>query len=117
IAKRAGARYVSGRGKSWLKVKCTLRQEFIIVGWSPSDKRKGVFASLLLATEEEGRLVYRGRVGTGFSDQMRADLPAMLAKDARKTAPLTGVPREMSRSARWVTPRLLAEIAYTERTP
>ncbi|RDE09708.1 DNA ligase D [Pelagibacterium lacus] len=117
IAKRADARYVSGRGKSWLKVKCTLRQEFIIVGWSPSEKRKGVFASLLLATEEEGRLVYRGRVGTGFSDQMREDLQAMLDKDARKTAPLTGVPREMSRGVRWVTPRLLAEIAYAERTP
>ncbi|WMT85462.1 DNA ligase D [Pelagibacterium sp. 26DY04] len=117
IAKRTDASYRSGRGKSWLKVKCTLRQEFIIVGWTPSEKRRGVFASLLLATQENGKLVYRGRVGTGFSDDMRAQLQKMLEAGARKTAPLTGVPRPMTRGVRWVDPRLLAEIAYTEVTP
>ncbi|UYQ73886.1 DNA ligase D [Pelagibacterium flavum] len=117
IAKRETAPYRSGRGKSWLKVKCTLRQEFVIVGWSPSEKRRGVFASLLLATQEDGKLVYRGRVGTGFSDDLRSNLQAMLEKDARKTAPLSGVPREMARGAHWVSPRHLAEIAYTELTP
>lgn len=117
IAKYASSPYRSGRGKSWLKVKCTLRQEFVIVGWSPSEKRRGVFASLLLATQEGGKLVYRGRVGTGFSDDLRSDIQTMLEKDARKTAPLSGVPREMARGARWVSPRRLAEIAYTELTP
>ncbi|WP_332715568.1 DNA ligase D [Pelagibacterium mangrovi] len=117
IAKRADAAYRPGRGKSWLKIKCTLRQEFIIVGWTPSEKRRGAFASLLLATQENGKLVYRGRVGTGFSDDLRAQLQKMLEADARKTAPLTGVPRPMSRGARWVSPRHLAEIAYTEITP
>ncbi|SDH14884.1 DNA ligase D [Pelagibacterium luteolum] len=117
IAKKASAEYLSGRAKTWLKIKCTLRQEFIIVGWSPSEKRKGVFASLLLATEEDGKLVYRGRVGTGFSDQTREDLQKLLDAAARKSAPLTGVPSQMSRNARWVTPRHLAEIAYTEQTP
>jgi bifunctional non-homologous end joining protein LigD len=117
IAKRVDAAYRSGRGKSWLKIKCTLRQEFIIVGWTPSEKRRGVFASLLLATQENGKLVYRGRVGTGFSDDLRAQLQKMLEADARKTAPLTGVPRPMTRGARWASPRHLAEIAYTEITP
>src|SRR5690606_36552770 len=117
IAKKASGKYSSGRNKSWLKIKCTLRQEFIIVGWTPSEKRRGVFASLLLATQEGDKLVYRGRVGTGFSDDMRAELQKMLEAEARKTAPLTGVPRPMMRGVHWVNPRLLAEIAYTEVTP
>ena len=116
IAKHALAPYRFGRGKSWLKIKCTLRQEFIIVGWSPSEKRRGMFASLLLATQENGKLVYRGRVGTVFSDDLRSDIQAMLEKDARKTAPLNGVPREMARGAHWVSPHHLAEVAYTELT-
>lgn len=117
IAKSADAPYRSGRTKSWLKVKCTLRQEFVIGGWSPSEKRRGAFASLLIATQEEGKLVYRGRVGTGFSDDMRSHLQDALRENARKTAPLTGVPRPMARGARWVSPKLVAEIAYTETTP
>lgn len=117
IAKRTDAPYRSGRGKSWLKVKCTLRQEFIIVGWTPSEKRRGVFASLVLATQEKGELVYRGRVGTGFSDRLRVDIQKMLEADARDTAPLKGVPRAARRGVRWVKPRHLAEIAYTEVTP
>ncbi|WP_417582199.1 DNA ligase D [Pelagibacterium sp.] len=117
IAKHGPSKYRSGRTKSWLKVKCTLRQEFVVVGWSPSEKRRGVFASLLLATQEDGKLVYRGRVGTGFSDRSRDEIQSMLDGDARKTAPLSGVPRAMARGARWVSPRHLAEIAYAELTP
>ena len=116
IAKDGAAKYVSARTRSWLKIKCTRRQEFIIVGWSPSNKRRGSFASLLLATEEGGRLVYRGRVGTGFNEALRDDLDAQLASRARKTAPFSGVPAEIGRGARWVRPDLVAEIAYAELT-
>lgn len=116
IAKDATAKYVSTRSKSWLKVKCTKRQEFIIVGWSPSDKKGRAFASLLLASEEKGELVYRGRVGTGFNERTSAELAAKLKQRARKSAPLAGVPREFSRDARWVKPDLVAEIAYAELT-
>ncbi|HWJ87190.1 MAG TPA: DNA ligase D [Pelagibacterium sp.] len=117
IAKAPDAPYRSGRSGDWLKIKCTLRQEFVIVGWSPSKKRPGVFASLLLATQEDGKLVYRGRVGTGFSEAVRAELQSMLEADRRKTAPLGGVPVAMAKDAQWVSPRHLAEIAYTEVTP
>lgn len=117
IAKDGTARYASVRSKTWLKIKCTLRQEFIVVGWSPSKKRRGSFASLLLATDEKGTLVYRGRVGTGFNDRLREDLDEKLGALARKSAPFDEVPREIARDAHWVTPRLVAEIAYTERTP
>ncbi len=117
IAKDGRAKYFSARSKSWLKIKCTLRQEFVIVGWTPSDKRRGSFASLILATQDNGKLVYRGRVGTGFNEALRKELEGKLAKRARKTAPIAGVPRDAARRARWVRPELVAEIAYTEVTP
>ena len=65
VSKQADAPYRSGRTKAWLKIKCTRRQEFIIIGWTPSDKSRG-FRSLLLGVHEDGRLRYAGKVGTGF---------------------------------------------------
>jgi bifunctional non-homologous end joining protein LigD len=115
IAKSAKAPYRGDRSKSWLKIKCLRRQEFVIGGWSPSTKRKG-FASLLLGTWEEGKLLYRGRVGTGFNQDLLGELDAKLAKLARKTNPFEAVPRERARGVHWVEPQMVAEIAYTELT-
>ncbi len=117
IAKQANAPYQSGlRTRSWLKVKCGQRQEFVIIGWTPST-RKHTFASLLLGTQEHGTLVYRGRVGTGFTMESAVKLQRLLDARARRTSPVEGVPRPIARSARWVKPDLVAEIAYTELTP
>ena len=115
IAKRADAPYRSERNRDWLKVKCTRRQEFVIGGWSPSAKRNG-FASLLVGAFEDGKLVYRGRVGTGFDNDSLIELGAELDKRRRKTSPFTGVPAEIARRARWVEPELVGEIAYAELT-
>ncbi len=115
IAKRANAAYRGTRSKDWLKIKCLKRQEFVIGGWSPSSKRKG-FASLLLGTWEGDRLLYRGRVGTGFSQDVLAELGQALEKRQRKTSPFEAVPKDRARGSKWVTPDLVAEIAYTELT-
>jgi bifunctional non-homologous end joining protein LigD len=116
IAKRVDDRYRSERTTSWLKIKCILRQEFVIGGWRPSDKKRG-FASLLLGTWEDSKLIYRGRVGTGFNAESSAELQAALDARARKTSPFASVPRDISRKARWVEPELVGEIAFTEFTP
>ncbi len=115
IAKRAGDPYRGERNRSWLKVKCLRRQEFVIGGWSPSNKRRS-FASLLLGAWENGKLAYRGRVGTGFNQEMLEELGARLKKLERKTNPFEAVPEEFARHAHWVRPDLVAEIAYTELT-
>lgn len=115
IAKRADAPYRGERTKTWLKIKCLKRQEFVIGGWSPSTKRRG-FASLLLGTWENGKLLYRGRVGTGFSQETMMDLDARLKELARKSNPFEAVPRDRARGVHWVEPELVAEIAYTEQT-
>ncbi len=115
IAKKADAPYRGERNRNWLKIKCIHRQEFVIGGWSPSEKRNG-FASLLVGTWDEGKLTYRGRVGTGFDQDTLHEIGEALAARARKTSPFAEVPRLISRSARWVKPELVAEIAYTELT-
>jgi bifunctional non-homologous end joining protein LigD len=115
ISKRADAPYRGARSKSWLKVKCTRRQEFVIVGWTPSESKARALRSLLLAVNEGGALRYAGKVGTGFSMQTLDDLAAKLKRLSRKTAPLD-VPRAEARGARWVQPKLIAEIAFAEFT-
>ena len=73
ISKKAEAPYRGTRTRDWLKIKCIQRQEFVIVGWSESDKRRG-FRSLLLAVRDRGKLTYAGKVGTGFNAKLIEDL-------------------------------------------
>ena len=115
IAKRIDAPYRHSRTKSWVKVKCIQRQEFIIVGWSESSAKARPFASLLLATKDGEDLIYRGKVGTGFDGDDLDRLGSKLARLERKTPPLD-VPKADARKAHWVTPNLVAEIAYAELT-
>lgn len=116
IAKQADAPYRSDRNRNWLKIKCARRQEFVIAGWSPSSKKK-TFASLLLGTWDDGKLTYRGRVGTGFSVDVAEELQRQLDSRSRKTSPFAQVPKPIARNARWITPELVAEIGYAEFTP
>jgi len=114
IAKRANATYRGSRGKSWLKVKCIQRQEFVIVGWQASDKRRG-FRSLHLGVRDGRKLVYAGKVGTGFDTKMLEDMSAtMLALEIDK--PALEIPRAAMRGSHWIKPELVAEVAFTEFT-
>ncbi|MEN3972109.1 DNA ligase D [Sphingomicrobium sp. XHP0235] len=115
IAKQAGAPYRHKRSRAWLKIKCVNRQEFVIIGWAESDKKARPFRSLLLAVNEDGALRYAGKVGTGFTHDMMVELKAKLERLERKTPPAE-VPRSDARGAHWVTPKLVAEIAFTEFT-
>ena len=115
VSKRIDAPYRAGRTKAWLKVKCTHRQEFVIVGWLPSSAKGRGLRSLLLGLNEGGKLRYAGKVGTGFDADTQAMLAAKLEKLARKTAPVE-VPRAAAKGAVWVRPTLVAEVAFAEFT-
>ncbi len=115
ISKRADAPYRGRRTKDWLKVKCTCRQEFVIIGWTASDKVRG-FRSLLLGTKVGDTLHYAGKVGTGFTMDRIDALLARMKPLARKTAPVDDAPKAAVRGVHWVSPKLVAEIAYTETT-
>ena len=115
ISKRIDAKYTGTRSKAWVKVKCTRRQEFVIIGWKKSTAKARPFASLLVAQNEAGKLVYKGNVGTGFGAATLTDLAGRMAKLTRKTAPAE-VDRVASRGVTWLEPELVAEIAFAEFT-
>jgi bifunctional non-homologous end joining protein LigD len=119
IAKSPTARYHGGdRSTAWLKIKCVKRQEFVVIGWRPPDYGVDNVRGLFLATYEDGKLIYRGGVGTGFTDRMRREVWEVLQLIRTDEAPkITGMPRAEMRAARWVEPRLLAEVEFTEITP
>ena len=116
IAKRADSRYIGDRTDNWLKIKCSKRQEFVVGGYRPSESGRGL-ASLILGTYENGKLVYRGRVGTGFTEAMRRDILAELDTRRLDKPAFASVPRDIARRARWVKPDLVAEVTYAEVTP
>ncbi len=115
VSKRADAPYAGRRTKAWLKVKCTHRQEFVIVGWLPSDKKRG-FKSLLLGVREGKGFRYAGKVGTGFDQALMDEIRDKLDALDRKT-PTVEAPKAAVRGAKWVTPKLVAEVAFAEVTP
>ncbi|OPL19240.1 MAG: hypothetical protein AVO35_11725 [Candidatus Aegiribacteria sp. MLS_C] len=111
IAKKADAQYVHGRSANWLKFKCVLRQEFVIGGYTdPGGERRG-FGALLIGFHSDGRLVYAGKVGTGFDDETLENLGRTLGDIRRKTSPFAGEVREDG--VHFVTPELVCQVAFT----
>jgi bifunctional non-homologous end joining protein LigD len=79
ICKRADASYRAGRSTAWLKIKCLLWEEFVILGWlPPGGRRQGIGALAVGFYDAEGRTHYAGSVGTGFSDLELLELHARL---------------------------------------
>ena len=115
ISKRADSPYRSARTRNWVKIKCTRRQEFVIIGWSKSKARARPFASLLLAQHEGKALIYKGKVGTGFDSATMDNLAEMMRPLATDKAP-ADVPRIEARGAAWIKPKLVAEVAFAEFT-
>ena len=116
IGKRADSVYESGRSKTWIKLKCRLEQDFVIVGYTaPGGSRTG-FGALLLGAYDApgGKLKYAGKVGTGFDAQWLATLTKRLAAIRRPDPPLVNPPRE--KGIQWVKPQLVAQVAFAERT-
>jgi bifunctional non-homologous end joining protein LigD len=110
VSKRMDAAYRSGRTESWAKSKCRAGHEVVIGGWSGA---AGRLRSLLVGVHREGKLVYLGRVGTGFgAETVKAVLPRLLAVQA-EVSPFSGphAPRAEA-DGQWVRPELVAEIQY-----
>jgi len=115
IGKRANAPYTTSRSTAWIKLKCSRRQEFVVVGFTdPKGSRVG-FGSLLLAVNDKaGKLQYAGNVGTGFDTRRLEELYGQLKALEQARSPLATVPPGVK--GHWVKPRLIAEVAFTEWT-
>jgi bifunctional non-homologous end joining protein LigD len=114
VGKRADSPYKSGRSPLWKKVRSLETADLVVVGFTqPAGSRSG-FGALHLARAEGEDFVYAGRVGTGFSDALLVELRSALEKLRRDTPPCRNAPR--ARTDRWVEPRLVCEVRYTEIT-
>ncbi len=117
ISKKRDAPYRSGRGGSWLKVKCVEAEDFVVAGFVPSSTRRKAIGSLVLGQYQDGRLVHVGRVGTGFTADMAASLHALLDAERRPDPPFAEkLPTGAAKGVRWVEPRHVAEVELRGRT-
>ncbi len=119
ISKRRGRPYTAGRGLDWLKVKCTLQEEFVIGGFTAPGGSRPHLGSLLLGYyDSEKRLIYAGRVGTGFDISTLGTLHTQLARLVRKQSPFANLSGTSgaARGATWTKPVLVAQVAFSNWT-
>jgi bifunctional non-homologous end joining protein LigD len=116
IAKRFDSSYTPGhRGREWLKIKNVLRQEFVVGGFTAGEgRRKDSIGALLVGYHENGRLVYAGKVGTGYTDADLTMLDRRLRPLVRKTSPFADA--RLPRGAVFVRPQLVGECSFAEWT-
>jgi bifunctional non-homologous end joining protein LigD len=114
VSKRRDGLYKPGkRDTSWQKTKCVHRQEFVIGGFTdPEGSREGLGA-LLLGCYDGDRLIYAGKVGTGFTHALALELRSTLGRIEQSECPFAEHPPE---SAHWVAPKLVGEVMFTEWT-
>ena len=115
VAKKADSAYLSRRSPAWLKFKCVNDQEFVIGGYTdPQGHRRG-FGALLLGYYRRGKLVFAGKVGTGYDAATLRSLAKQLAAMETQECPFAD-PGTAGRSAHWVKPKLVAQVGFTEWT-
>ncbi len=116
VSKRADARYSTGRSWDWLKMKCLHEQEFVVGGYTlPSNGIRGVGA-LLLGYYKDGKLIYAGRTGTGFTQKTHKMLRDRLEALEQKTTTFAELPGDAKRGARWVKPELVVQVRFATWT-
>jgi bifunctional non-homologous end joining protein LigD len=117
VSKRRDAPYRAGRRAEWIKTKCVRRQEFVVGGFTdPEGARKGI-GSVLVGYYAGKRLVFAGKVGTGFTQRGALDLRRTLENIETNASPFQPPPAGwLGRHAHWVKPRLVAEVVFTEWT-
>jgi bifunctional non-homologous end joining protein LigD len=116
IGKRADSPYRAARSRDWLKLKCEAGQELVIGGFTAPQGSRTDFGALLLGYFRDGELQYAGKVGTGFDQDTLDSLGRQLRSLARDTAPFADPSAIRERGVTWVTPKLVAQIGFTEWT-
>jgi bifunctional non-homologous end joining protein LigD len=117
VSKRVDAPYSFRRNKDWVKSKCGQEQEFVIGGFVPASNDPKMIGALYLGFYRNGQLSYAGKVGTGYTHKMAADIYKTLKPLASKTMPFTENAPKGDRNAVWVEPSRLCEVKFWEWTP
>ena len=114
VSKLSNAPYRSGRGRDWIKSKCSDRQELVVAGFVPSTADAHAVGALVLGFYQRGKLYYAGRTGTGFTRETARGLFRKLKAIEVGPAPFEPVPAEERgvRKPIWITPKLVAEVDF-----
>ena len=127
IAKKADSLYLPGiRNGDWLKIKTNKRQEVVIGGYTVNENSSKLFSALLVGVFDKGKLLYTGKIGTGFSDKLQKELIAKFRPLITKQIPFTQEPDINKPTAfrrnpphatpTWLKPKLVCEVSYAELT-
>lgn len=127
IAKKADSIYVQGeRTRNWLKIKLNKRHEVVIGGFTVNNGTKKIFSSLLVGIHENGKFVYTGKIGTGFTEKMQKEMMKLFNPLVTKKVPFAEEPdyNKPSRfrpnpphaTVAWLKPELVCEVSYAEVT-
>ena len=117
VSKRRDQPYRAGRHGGWVKTKCVQRQEFVIGGFTDPEGTRAGIGALLIGYYEGDRLVFSGKVGTGFTHKLALELRARLERIEQRTCPFAPPPAgRLGRNAHWVKPELVGEVEFTEWT-
>lgn len=112
ISKKIDSTYQGKRSEDWLKIKCYKRQEFVIGGYTTTEKNK-TLSAILVGYYKNKKLIFAGKVGTGFSEELKKTLATKFKKLTIKESPFSD---KLSIKANWLQPTLVAEIQYAEFT-
>ncbi len=127
IAKKEDSEYLQGRrSKDWLKIKIGKRHEVVVGGFTKNKGSSKLFSSLLVGVYEQNKLVYTGKIGTGFTVEQQEELMKKFKLLIRKTSPFAEIP-DVNKPSRfrpnppnaeaiWLKPQLIVEVSYTEVT-
>ncbi len=115
IAKRLASKYVTGRSGDWVKLKVNHTQDVVIAGYTDPKGSRGGFGSLLMGLYEDGKLIYAGNVGTGFTQASIKDLMAEMRPLETNECPFASKPKTRTK-AHWLVPKLVGEAQFSEWT-
>lgn len=117
IGKKIDSIYSGTRNGDWIKLKCDYRQEFVVGGYTVSDKQNNGLSSLLLGYYDNNKLIYAGRAGTGYTEKDRKDLAKKLQSTIQENSPFENFKDKRSNEdIFWVQPKEVAEIKFAEWT-
>ena len=111
VAKKVDSKYKGTRNGDWLKIKCYLRQEFVVCGYTTSSKNK-LLSSIVVGYYDGKKLINAGKVGTGFTEQQKEELNSLFKKLITKKETVNGAPK----GTIFLKPKLVAEIQFAEFT-
>ena len=117
VGKKAGSLYTGTRNGDWIKLKCGKRQEFVIGGYTLTDKKTSGISALLLGVYEWEEFVYAGRAGTGLSTREMVELESKFTNIKRETSPFQQAPKARTdEKIFWLEPQLVAEVRFAQWT-